>query len=224
MDFDGLEQASLQNYDDAANDFDDETFSSFKGKPGGTPRVKRSASFDLSFVNASGEALYVELFNNLNSFLKKKRLDIITSATVTMIPQLTREGLVAAGVGVVGIDSLGRLFLSGAASATALTVDCPQLSYASLLQASEQMPFTIKAIRMTVTTDAQIDNEIVHFTKSFLGSSSQNTISPRTSFRPDQFQGKIIDIPLDFRIDGQKGITYKVNAGETVKWNVLIER
>lgn len=223
MDLDQINQSALSNYNDSANDFDDETFDNFKGKSKQTATV-RKASFDLVITNASTEALTIELFNELNSFTERLRPELVNSATVKMIPHLSLQGLALSGAGIVGFDKDGSLLLTGAAAAIALTVKCPQLSYKSLLKSSVRNPFLIKAIRMTVQNEGQIDNEIVHFTKSFLGSASRNTISPRTSFRPDQFQNKIIDIPMDFQIDGNKGLEYTVNPGETVKWNVVIER
>lgn len=225
MDFDQINSAALQNYDDGVADFDNETFNSYTGANKALPmRPTRKASFDLTFVNSSAEALKVELFAALYSFTRRLRPELVSSATVTLIPGLSNQGLAAARVGTVNFNANGDLILTGAAAATALTVSCPQLSYSSLLEASSRFPFTIKAVRLTVQTPAQIDNEIVYFKKSFLGSSEQNTVSPRTSFRPDQFQSTIIDIPMDFQIDGQRGLEYKVNAGETVKWNVVIER
>ena len=213
---------TYENFDSVAQDFDSETSNNFSGAPSKTPRKD---SFDLNFTNLSGEALTIELFAGLYSFLQRSRPELVTSATVLMIPQLSLQGLAAAGSGIVGLDRDGNLVLTGAAAAVALTVKCNQLSYGSLLEASSKgIPFKIIAVRMTVQTDAQIDNEIVHFTKSFLGSSSRNSVNPRTSFRPDQFQGKIVDVPLGINIDGQKGIEYKINANETVKWNVIIER
>lgn len=224
MDFDQIDAAALQNYDDGSADFDNETFNSFAGKARKATGVVRKASFDLTFTNASAEAITIELFNELNSFTRRLRPELVNSATIKMIPSTSNQGLLLANVGTVGFTQSGDLILTGALAATALTVNCPQLSYESLLRASSRFPFTIKAVRMTVQNAAQIDNEIVHFKKSFLGSSERNTISPRTSFRPDQFQTTVIDIPMDFQIDGQRGLEYKVNAGETVKWNVIIER
>lgn len=219
--FQYLEQAA-DNYDPDYQGYDDENFA---GKNANRPmRVKQKASFDLTMVNASADVLTFELFNELKSFVENKNLSIITSATVTYIPQSSDEGLAAAGVGIVGYDQFGKLRASGAAGVTALTVDCPQYTYRGLMKSSGRRPFTIVGIRMTVTADAQIDNEIRHFQQSFLGSKSENTLSPRTFFNPQQNQNFIIDINCNFPIDDQKGLLYKLNAGQTVKWNVLIER
>lgn len=214
--FDNIEESSLGNFDDG-------TFDAFAGKPG--QATMSAASFDLTFTNVSGEKIQVELFSQLNTFTKKLRPELVLGGSaITMIPQTSFEGLALAGVGIVGFDKSGSLILTGAGAARELTVSCPQLSYNSLLEASGKKKFKITGIRMTVQNDAQIDNEIKIFTSNFLGGKSENSINPRTSFRPDQFQGKIVDIPANWDINGDTGLLYSVNAGETVKWAVTIQR
>lgn len=222
MAFDELEQAAA-NYDDMAASYDPDA-QSFNPQQVQKKIARQRANFDLVMINASAEALTFELFNELKTFVENQNLAIVTSATITYIPESSREGLAAAGVGIVGYTKAGKLLATGALGATALTVDCPQYTYRGLMKSSGRRPFTIEGIRMTVQNDAQIDNEIVHFTQNFLGAKSQNTLTPRTYFNPQQFQGKIVDIACNFPIDDQKGLLYKLNAGETVKWNVLISR
>lgn len=220
--FEELEAAS--NYDDLANgSYDDQAFTG--PNPNNPPKARQKASFDLTMVNSGAEALTIELFNDLKKFTENYNAAIVTSATALYKPMLSSTGLQAAGVGVVGYDNLGRLVATGTVAYTpVITVDCPQYTYRALQSSTSLRPFRIVGIRMTVTTDGQIDNEIVHFTQNFLGATTRNTITPRTFFNPQQFQTKIVDIQCNFPIDDQKGFYYKVNAGETVKWNVLIER
>ena len=219
--FEDLEAAS--SYDDMASYDPDAQM--FTGPNPNTPKVVRQkASFDLNMVNSSAAPLTIELFNELRSFVENLNPSIVTSATVTYIPETSNEGILAAGVGIIGYTKEGHLLATGTAGATALTVTCPQYTYRALQKSSGRRPFRIVGIRMTVQNDAQIDNEIVHFTSNFLGASNRNVLSPRTFFNPQQFQSLIVDIQANFPIDDQKGFYYTVNAGETVKWNVLIER
>lgn len=211
---------ALENFDMDGSGYDDESPSNYAGKT----KSLRPASFDLTMTNLTGEALTFELFNFLSSFTKKRRLDIITSATVLNHPLNSFEGLALARVGCVGFNELGDLQLTGAAAAVALTVKCGQFPYIGVFESSAKSKFKIKAIRMTTLTDGQIDNPITHFVNTFLGAKAENQISPRTSFKPDQFQSKILDIPMDFVIDKERGLTYTLNANEIVKWNVVIER
>lgn len=220
--FEELEASA--NYDDLAS-YDPDAQSFTGANPNMPARVRQKASFDLTMVNTGAEALTIELFNELKSFVENLNTSIVTSATATYIPQESLEGQNAAGVGIVGYSKLGKLAITGATAYTpVLTVDCPQYTYRGLVKSSGRRPFRIVGIRMTVVNDAQIDNEIVHFTSNFLGASNRNVLSPRTFFNPQQFQTKIVDIQCNFPIDDQKGFYYKINAGETVKWNVLIER
>lgn len=218
---DQYDDKALENFDmDGSGGFDDEAASNFGGKK----RSLRPASFDLTFTNVTNEAITIELFNYLKSFTHTRRLDIITSATVLNHPLNSFEGLALNRAGCVGFNEAGDLQLTGAAAAVAVTVKCGQFPYKGVFESSALRSFRIKAVRMTTTTDGQIDNPITHFVQTFLGAKAENQISPRTSFKPDQFQSKIIDIPMDFLIDRERGLTYTINANETVKWNVVIER
>ena len=175
-------------------------------------------------ANSTGGPLKFELFNATGTFTERQRLDLIVNPAVTLLPLTSLDGLLAAGAGIAGFDKAGALVLTGAGAALALKVSCPQLSYRSLLKYSQTRSFTIDAVRMTVQTPAQIDNAIVHFQNTVLGGKTENQITPRTSFRPDQFQNSIIDIPMNFEISGEKGLIYTLNANETVTWNVIITR
>lgn len=226
--FQQAEQEAFENFQ-AASDFDPEIDSNmydpeyFDKKSRAAQQIVK-ASFDLVFLNPTAQNITIEVFNALNSFLFKRRTDLAV-ATYSMIPQLTDEGLAAAGLGIVGFNQNGDLVATSTNNALPdFTLSYAQFSYRALLESTRMVPFRITSIRMTVTTDAQIDNEIVHFSRTFLGGKSENTISPRVSFNPTQFQGKILDIPTNFVIDGEKGLQYKINAGETVKWNVGIEQ
>ena len=220
--FEELEASA--NYDDMSS-YDPDA-PQFTGRNPNIPTpMKQKASFDLTMVNSGSEQLQIELFNELRTFVENLNSSIVTSSTALYKPQTSVGGQQAAGVGIVGFSTLGLLNVTGATAYTpVLTVDCPQYTYRALLKSSGRRPFRIVGIRMTVTTDGQIDNEIVHFTSNFLGASNRNVLSPRTFFNPQQFQTKIVDIQCNFPIDDQKGFYYKINAGETVKWNVLIER
>jgi len=219
-----FEQLEAQaNYDDAMS-YDPDA-PAFTGPNPNNPRpIRQKASFDLTMTNASVEDLTIELFNELRTFVENLNPSIVSSATVTYIPESSNEGILANGVGIIGYTKEGKLLATGALGVTSLTVDCPQYTYRALQKSSGRRPFRIVGIRMTVQADAQIDNEITHFTSNFLGASNRNVLSPRTFFNPQQFQTNIVDIQCNFPIDDQKGFYYKINAGQTVKWNVLIER
>ena len=226
MDFANISTEAAQNFDAMAMaNFDAMAAENFAGKNSlGQPATLRS-SFDLSITNSSAEALIVELFNQNRSFSRQRNLAYITSGTILYKPLDTTLGQQAAGVGIIGFDGDGALVATGAVAwANALKVTCAQYPYRALLDASGCAPFRIFGIRMTTTTDAQIDNEIVHFNATFLGARAQNSVSPRTYFRPDQYQNKIVDIECDFRIDRERGLYMTINAGETVKMSFMVER
>lgn len=250
MDFQELEENAFNDFDP---DFYDPEADNYNGKgrtprkqAGGEPRAKTRAYFDLVFTNPTAGVLTFELFNALRSFTTLLRSEFSPNvATYGYVPLSTREGIEALinnvvpvgnrtpanesntlAAGFVGFDKTGALIITpdGAfATATIGKVVCGQFPYSGLLQSSGQFPFTINRIRMTTVNDAQISNPIVLFKNSFLGSKSQNEINPRNFFSPNQFQNRIIDVPVGFEINAQSGILYTLNAGETVQWNVELE-
>lgn len=221
--YEEIEQESFNTFDTAAETFDGE-FDNATGKP--APRKVIQSNFDLTFTNGAAVPLYVEVFNHLASFLKKQRTEWINGAHLYLPVTTSPNNLIAAGAGTVGYRTDGSLYVRGATNdAAQLIVSCAQYSMQGLNEASAQgRGFKITRIRQTTTTDGQIDNEIVWTKKTFLGAKSENRISPRTFFRPEQFQSKIVDIPVQLYINGERGLEYLVNAGETVKWNITIQR
>lgn len=232
--FEDLETAAFENYDNAANFydadasfFDEDGFDQPDGYGGNKPAPRRKrikSNFDLTFVNGAAIPLKVELFNSLSSFLKFQRTDFI-NAPYTYLPVTTSpNNLIAAGAGTVGFRTDGALYVRGAANdGTQLIVSCTQFPMQGLNEASAK-GMKLTSIRMKTSSDSQIDNDIIHTKRTFMGSQSTNRISPRTFFRPEQFQALIVDIPLGIFINAERGIEYTVNAGETVKWNVSLER
>lgn len=237
-------------YDPESEDGYDNLDGNKRRKKGGQvmqpARRKSKAYFDLIFTNPTAGVLTFELFNFLRSFTRAIRQDLSPNAAVYgYYPLSSREGIEALlnnvvpvgnrtpanesntlSAGFVGFDKTGALILTpdGAYNvATIGKVVCNQTPYSGLLESSSQQPFRITRVRMTTTNDPQISNPIVLFRNSFLGSKSQNEINPRNFFSPNQFQNRIIDVPVDFVINGQSGILYTLNAGETVQWNVEVE-
>lgn len=236
-------------YDPESPDNYDE-FGKRKRKGGGQSaqpmRQKAKAYFDLVFTNPTGGAITFELFNLLRSFTRLQRSDFSPNAAVYgYFPLSTREGIEALinnvvpvgnrtpanesntlDAGFVGFDKTGALIVTPSGAFNAATIGkvvCNQFPYSGLLESSSQQPFRITRVRMTTTNDPQISNPIVLFSNSFLGSKKQNEINPRNFFSPNQFQNRIIDVPVDYVINGQSGILYTLNAGETVQWNVEVE-
>jgi hypothetical protein len=244
----GFENFDDQNFEDQnfdPNDFDPENFEEHdnysmtkrrnylaaQGVNLKNPTVKRSASaimasFDVNITNSTAVDLTVELFNALNSFVIKQNGNY-SNGTYTMIPQESIEGLAAAGLGIVGYDKTGTLVITSSDVAVHATckVSCQQFPYKGLVLSSATNKFLIHSIRLTVTNDPQIDNQIVYRKSSFLGSKKENPITPRSWFNPEQQQGKIVDITkLNWLINAESGLEYRINAGETVKMTFTITR
>lgn len=169
----------------------------------------------------------MELFNWLTSFTRVLNPAYATGV-YAMIPLLTYEGLAAtiAGTGgTVGFQDNGNLAMHGndALPSAIPTIGCQEVAYASFFEASSISPFQVAYFRYTVKTDAQIDNTIKWFQKTFSGGIQQNVISPRAYFKPTQFQDLVIDITVAFTIGLDSGLFVTVNTLENVRFSLFIE-
>lgn len=207
------------------------SFNQWEGQPGvelydGEGNTVKNAggivSIDIEITNDALVPLYVELFAGGVSFTKAERTEWV-SGNYTYLPA---DAIRAAFTddGIVGFDENGNLLITGAEGAGRLTVSCSQIPYRQLLEKTATQAFRIERTRMTVTTDAQISKQITCFAKSFLGGTASNNLNPRRFFSPDQQQSLIIDIPVPFRVDAERGMYLQVLAGETIQFNMDISQ
>jgi hypothetical protein len=189
-------------------------------------RPGQKLQLNITIANPTAVQLTVELFSALDSVTTRLKPELVSGAYL-MHPALSLEGIarIAAGTfGVVGFNEAGNLQIRGGAADPSCTVGCGEYPYVSLFESTKVLPFNTAYLRMTVDTEAQIDNNITHFSRTFGGGIKENTISPRAYFKPNQFQTKTIDILAPFSIDGEKGLRIPVNAGENVRFAFFIQR
>lgn len=231
-----MNTSNFSNYDPDAYDpdlFEGVTSDLATGKPavaapvGATvtnvARPGQKLQLNITVNNPTSQQLLVELFSAFDSVTTRKKPEY-ARAPYNYVPFLSFEGMALAGVGCVGFDQNGSLAVKGASTDPVMTVGCAEYPYVSLVDSTKTLPFNIAFLRYTVTTDAQIDNNIFWFQNTFAGGRKQNTISPRAYFKPNQFQGKTIDILAPFNIDGEKGLQIPVNAGENIRLAFFIQR
>jgi hypothetical protein len=189
-------------------------------------RPGQKLQLNISIANPTAKNLLVELFSALDSVTTRLKPEYV-NAPYLMHPATSIEGIsriAAASGGIAGFNESGNLEIQGAAGDPKLQVGCGEYPYASLFESTKQLPFNVAYLRYTVSTDDQIDNNIYHFARTFGGGVKENTISPRAYFKPNQFQGKTIDIIAPFTIDGEKGLRLQVNAGENLRLAFFIQR
>lgn len=193
-----------------------------------TARPGRKLQLNISIANNTARQLNTELFSALDSVTTRQKPEYI-SGNYEFIPALSLEGLAAliatpTGGKVVGFNKLGNLEVRGGVGDPVLTVGCGEYPYNSLFESTKVYPFYVSYVRYTVSTDAQIDNTIYNFTRTFGGGVKENSISPRAYFKPNQFQNKTIDILAPFNIDAESGLRIPTNAGEYLRLAFFIQR
>lgn len=181
---------------------------------------------NLSMKNNSNVALTFELFNWMNSFTKILNPNYVTG-NWHYIPLLSYAGLgLSASLydGTVGFDDLGNVLIKGAHAVPdgSGVIACSTNPYRAFYEASSIIPFSVSFIRMTFTSDEQIDNELIWFQKTFAGAYSENRVSPRAYFDPQQFQDLIVDVKAGFSVGIDAGVRVLVNAGENLRYSLFI--
>lgn len=197
---------------------------------------------NITIVNSTNSVKSVELFSAFDSVLHRRKAEYVDPPFL-MIPATSREGLrglvpgIEAGDYVPGsgfapgtvcttqegdLLIVGELNADGTPKGGSIKVSCNEYPYVSLLDTTRLRAFQVTRLRYTVGTDLQIDNNITHFKKTMGGGVKENTISPRAYFKPNQYQGKTIDIDQAFTIDGQSGLLLRINGNETVRLSLFI--
>jgi len=214
--------------------FDNATGTLKKGKIG-----KLQAQFDVVISSTCTAPTKIELFNGFRSQSSAANTQVSALLPIGGAELIAALNDAGSGTSTAGTDAAKNriYFLSNGSlvyndftnGAGLVTISCRQVPYIALLKSSMVQPFICEKIRMTVVSDGQIDNELTHVTNTFLGSQKKNMVSPRSFFRPDQFQGLIIDLPTKFRIDGEKGFEYIVNekgalAAQVITFNMFLSR
>lgn len=223
--FDSMDDFDPENFDPDNFDPDNFTFDNATGNPAkralkiARPKpVGSLAQFTLSVTNNQATSVTVEMFQFIRS------IAFSNNPNISALNPFTALDVAAANANsLVYFDRNGNLVYQDAGGLKC-TLSCKQIPYVALFRASGLFPFMVERIRMNVTNDAQIENDIVHVTNTFLGATKRNPISPRSFFSPNQYQPKTVDITAGFYIDAEKGIETVVNAGETVTYNMYLRR
>lgn len=221
--FENFERNAFDSFDadsfDAGNNF--EGYDEF-GQPAtakkGYAVAKKVSQVTLNITAEAGSIKStIELFNFLNSFTR------ITNASYGALTPFDPTNRDAANLnGFIYFAKDGSLVCQDAGGKK-ITIQGTDATYNALFNMTLASNFIIKKLRMTVTTDSQIDNAVTHFRKTALGVTKQNVINPRSYFNPNQFQGKIIDIPLNAPIDMEHGLSLAINSGETVSMSLFLQ-
>jgi hypothetical protein len=235
-----INQAAFDNFDpdnfdnqNVQSDLYDPDYLDGASNQGGTTKVRVARpgvklQLNVSVTNATASTIKAEIFSALDSWTTRLKAELVVAA-YAMIPALSLEGIAAlvanpTGGGVVGFNAAGDLECRAGVGAPKLTIGCGEYPYVSLFESTKTYPFYNSYLRYTVSTDAQIDNNITHFTKTFGGGLKENRISPRAFFKPNQFQNKTIDVVAPFTIDGESGLSIPTLAGESLRLAFFIQR
>lgn len=185
-------------------------------------RPGQKLQINLTLQNPTAVKLTFELFSALDNWTTSLKQDLVVGA-FTMIPQLSTEGLGTVGVGTVGYDQAGDLRVYGAAPPSA-SIGCGEYPYISLVESTKVLPFKCVFARVAVQTDTQLNNQIIHFNRTFGGGYKQNQINVRAFKKPTQFQNLEVDVLAPFVIDAEKGLRYALEVGEVVQLGLFINR
>lgn len=195
-------------------------------------RPGQKMQVNLILNNPTDQVITFEMFSFLDSFTRRRKQDYIPADTnYAYYPLSSFEGMnrVVDGLGgIVGFNAAGDLIITGEWSGSGTqdpiaTIACGEIPYACFFEASGIIPFQVAFFRLTVTTDDQIDKNIVYFKKSYSGGTNENTINPRAYFRPNQFQNKTIDITVSFPIGIDTGLRTDLLAGESTRYAMFIQ-
>jgi hypothetical protein len=183
------------------------------------------AQVSVKATNAySSGANKVQLFNYLRSID-----EIVDASLTTSVPGIFPNITLTEGTPNTIItatrtyfDQTGDLYIKESAT-DYIVVNGTTVPYKTLTKGSAIMPFQVKRLRYSYTSDSQLDEEIVIFKRTIFGKYTENRVSPRSYFDPNQMQSKVVDIPIEFSIDAETGIQINLLASEVVTLNFFCD-
>lgn len=227
-DFSKLKASAFDSYDDDDDTYDDtydDTEDEYKGKSNPSKNashsvgwVRTSGYFVVKIVNAIGAAQVVELFNSLANGAY-----VINPLTPTLNPFSFANRAAANQNSTIVFEHNGNMTYTTAAGGI-LTISCNQIPYKVLLETLKFYRISIKETKMTFTNEPQLDNDIYYTEKTFLGKDNKNTFTPRAFFKDGQFQSKQVTMLQPYIIDGERGLNFTVNSGETMSFSFYLDK
>lgn len=88
--------------------------------------------------------------------------------------------------------------------------------YRAIHNRSETQPFRVSFARMDVVAAAQFAQRWSFSMRGVFGGEKRNNLTPRTFLTPEQFQLLRVDIPTNWNVNGERGISFDVNATEVI--------
>lgn len=220
-----IKTIAFDSYDEEEN-YDDTYDDSYTGKPNpsknmGIPTsswVRTSGYFVIRIVNAIGAAQVVELFNSLNNG------GFVTSTLTPTLNPFTFSNRAAANANSTIVFAANGDQIYTTAAGAILTISCNQIPYRTLLETLKFYRISVKDTKMTFTNEPQLDNDINYTEKTFLGKNNTNTFTPRAFFKDAQFQSKQVTMTQPYIIDGERGLNFTCNSGETMSFSFYLDK
>jgi hypothetical protein len=211
------------NYDDSYDDTYEPDNYAGKKRPARRPMPATggfkptSGYFTIQIVNGIAGAQTVELFNSL-----RNAVNAVNSELFAGFVPFTAVNRAAANLNsVIYFNAAGDMIIQSAAG-TLLTVSCKQIPYRTLIESLKFYRIQVAKTKISFTNEPQLDNDITYSQQTFLGKKEVNTFTPRVYFADNQFQSKQVTINQGYVIDGERGLSFTVNQGETMSINLTL--
>lgn len=208
-----------EKYDDSYEEEEDNY--NTKGSKRPSRWTSTSSYFTLKVVNGIAGAQTVEFFNSLNTIANVTNSEIFSGFSPFTAVNRSAANLNS----VIYFDASGNLIIQSAAG-TLLTISCNEIAYRTLVENLKFYQIRVKQIKMTITNDPQLDNQVNVTEKTFMGKNVRNSFIPRAYFKDAQFQSKQVTIPFGTEpliINGEKSLYLTVNQGETMSFTLMLD-
>lgn len=183
------------------------------------------AQVSIKATNAdAGDAAIAEFFNYLRPIWEVYNASVTTYAP-GIFPNITLAEAAPNTIitdGRTYFDQTGTLYIKKD-SDEYIKIEGVTVPYLTLVKGSAILPFNVKRLRYSYTSESQLDQEIVIFKRTIFGKYTENRVSPRSYFDPQQMQSKVVDIPIEFSIDAETGIQINLLASEVVTLNFFCD-
>lgn len=215
--FDSFEGVRNENsYDPDYMDANTGTTTTVKNaKPGQVMQI------NLTLNNPTASKIIFNLFDAYNQTTQVLKPELVVGNYLRK-PSQSFEGQAAYPNNIDIYDQNGALMIRGNAGDPVATVGCGEYPYRSLVETTKVLGFKIVVFRVSVATQLQFSNDIVHKIKTYAGVDLTNKINVRSNRKLINPILLDIDVHAEVPITGEAGLNYALEPGEAVQIGLYI--
>lgn len=188
--------------------------------------MRDNGNIRIIIINNSGIAQKIEVFNAIRTLTEIKPIPENSFAasffgTYHLDANPVNNGMVTLVPPVATFTDNGHLHIHNGAFPNGITIQCQEYPYRALLHYIAAKGLYIEKIRMGISPDPQIVEEIDIQGGNVFGETENMLISPVEHINTSAINKNVIDVPIDMTINGFTSFVYNIVPAAVIAWNMF---